>query len=454
MELQILFSSSEAKYLAIYNQIKQKILSQVLPPHVILPAKRALAEQLNVSIHTVQTAYEQLLSEGYIYAVERKGYFVSEIDLPWRQEKTDKDYTDIKTNITALINFRNGQVDANEFPFKIWNKLIKEKIGAIIMSSAAWQGEPSLRNQIAQYLRKAKGIECQANQVFIFSGTQHQLQELFLFFKKPSVGIEHPCFHRAYHISKQLNLHTELVKTDAEGCTIPTKSLKLLYTTPAHQFPLGMIMPIARRIKLLEWAKQTDSYIIEDDYDSEFRYKGSPIPPLAQLDNAGRVIYFGTFSKTLIPSLRISYMVLPFHLVNLFEQFYQYQKSTVSRLDQLVLAGFMKEGYYERHIAKMRNLYREKRQHLMEKIDVYLGKDFQINGDDAGLHIVLTLPAHLNEQLAIQKAESVDIAVDPISLFYQKQAPNNKILLGYGAPSKEEMEKGIRLLATVWKNNI
>ncbi|WP_332646596.1 MocR-like pyridoxine biosynthesis transcription factor PdxR [Lysinibacillus sp. 54212] len=450
MEIQIVFTSNVPKYIEIYKQMKQLILKQHLKTHTKIPTKRQLAQQLNISIHTVQTAYEQLLSEGYIYAIERKGYFVSKIDFDWHGNEVHEVETPKKTEKPPLINFHNGQVDAIQFPFRIWQRLYKNHLVATSVPNANWQGEVELRQEIAYYLQQARAINCKANQIFIFSGTQQQLQSLCTFLHGVRVGIEHPGFSRAYTLFQQLKLPTALVPLDSEGCTVPTEPINLLYATPAHQYPLGQIMSINRRLQLLQWAKSTNSYIIEDDYDSEFRYKGAPIPPLAHLDGLDRVIYFGTFSKTLLPSIRVSYMVLPTHLLSDFEAFNQLTKSTVSRIDQLVIADFMKSGEYAKHIAKMRTLYRAKRKCLIDAITQHFGPSFSVLGDDAGLHVVLSLPPHLTEEIAIRKAASVGVAVDAISQCFQLEKPKNQILIGYGTPTIEEIQKGVQLLASVY----
>lgn len=454
MELQIIFSTDEPKYMTIYKQIKKQVLTNVIHAHEQLPPKRLLASQLNVSIQTVQTAYEQLISEGFIYTIERNGYYVSEVEFPYSFEDSFKPIVEIEENENPTISFRNGQVDAAHFPFSVWTKYVKDHFQSNMMPNAKWQGEAMLRNQITRYIRKAKGIHCQPKQIFIFNGTQQQLKVLSQFLKPTAVGIENPGFHRVYYTWKQSLLEPTLVPVDEQGCTVPTVPLDLLYTTPAHQFPKGTIMSITRKGELLQWAAAHQSYIIEDDYDAEFRYKGNPIPPLAQLDYEERVIYFGSFSKTMIPSIRVSYIILPMHLVDSFEQFMQFDKSMVSRLDQVVLAHFMKDGHFEKHIAKMRKLYSEKRQHLIDEIKNRLGDEFIITGDDAGLHIVLHLPDYLTEQQALQKAKSVGVTVDAYSQFQFDRTgeTSNKVVIGYGTLSLEQITQGIAAISTVWKS--
>lgn len=453
MEIHITFSGKKSKYIEIYEQLQQMILQQILKAHVKMPSKRQLAKQLNISIYTIQEAYEQLLSEGYLYSEERKGYFVAEIDDNLNYELQPSIEESLPLVNKPLINFQNGQIDAKMFPFRLWSRLYKKHLTETYVCNAPWHGEDTLRIQIAKYLQQARGLQCHTSQVFIFSGTQQQLSLICQFFKRPKVGIEEPGFIRALAVFKQLQLDTTHILLDTEGCTVPKQKIKLLYTTPAHQYPTGKIMTINRRVQLLNWAKQTNAYIIEDDYDSEFRYKGSPIPSLAQLDQLKHVIYFGTFSKTLMPSIRVSYIVLPVTLVKSFQKFNLFQKSTVSRIDQLIIADVLKQGDYVKHIAKMRTLYRAKRQCLIEAIEKCLGDEFQIIGDDAGLHVIVQLPLWLTEQMAIKRAKSVGIAVDAVSTMYQFNKPNHQIIIGYGAPTIEEIRQGIQELATIWKKD-
>jgi len=453
MDIIINFSTKRPKYLDIYEQLKTMIINQRLAANEKLPSKRNLASNLNVSIHTVQEAYEQLASEGYIYSVERSGYFISPYDLDWGS-KSPKQRVDIVVEHSPQphYNFKNGQVDEQAFPLKEWLKLYKKQLAFDSVPNGLWQGERVLREQIARYVETSRGFSCESDQIYVYSGTQHQLQEVCRFFGKGKVALEEPGFKRAAAVFQQNQLAIQYVPIDEKGATIPATPCQLYYITPAHQFPLGGVMPIERRIALLKWAKENDAYIIEDDYDAEFRYKGNPFPPLAQLDQLQRVIYFGTFSKTLMPSLRISYMILPEHLVGEFNQFYSEQKTTVSKIDQLVIADFMSSGLYTKHIAKMRTLYRKKRQKLIESIASKLGPEFEIIGDEAGLHIVLKLPDWLNEKQAIQLAQDVGVAIDPISTSYQQNVINNFVMIGYGAITLQSIEGAISILATKWKN--
>ncbi|MFC5541191.1 PLP-dependent aminotransferase family protein [Ureibacillus suwonensis] len=450
MELQFQFPDGVPKYIAIYEQLKEKIINKQINPNEKLPSKRKLAEQLNISIQTVQNAYEQLLSEGFLYSVERSGYFVAKYNEEWLRVPATKKPSIKPAEEKTIFNLKNGQVDAEAFPYKIWEKIYKNQLQSHPVHNSAWQGEESLRKEIAQYLHMARGIACEPEQIFLFSGTQQQLQALCIFFGNIPVAVEEPGYFRATSIFQQMHYDIEYVPIDPAGAAVPSKMVKLYYVTPAHQYPLGVVMPIERKARLLQWAKEVDAYLIEDDYDAEFRYKGLPIPPLSNLDQLQRVIYFGTFSKTLIPSIRMSYMALPLPLAGEFQKFYQNQKPTVSRIDQLVVAEFMRSGYFAKHIEKMRTLYRKKRKQLLAALQTNLTDEFKIFGDTAGLHIIIQLPPWLEEGRAVQIASENGIAIDPVSTCYQTKTTNHLVMVGFGAIPIESIFPVVETLAKAW----
>ncbi|MFJ7668730.1 PLP-dependent aminotransferase family protein [Lysinibacillus sp. NPDC097195] len=453
MELAISFSEHLPKYVQVYENIKQAILLKKLLAHEQLPSKRTLATTLNVSVHTIKEAYEQLLAEGYIYSKERSGYYIAPFDLEWLQQSQSKDVAFLSTSEdTVKFDFNNGHVDKTAFPLKTYQKLLKKHFTVDVLSTSPWQGEFALRQEIAHYVNRSRGVMCEPSQVLVYSGTQSQLQALCHFFgPEIEVGLEEPGFKRVRVTLQQCGLAIHPIPVDNLGITVPNKGIHMLYTTPAHQFPLGMFMSMERRVALLQWATLNDAFIIEDDYDSEFRYKGLPIPSLANMDQLQRVIYFGTFSKTLLPSLRMSYMILPKSLVEPFIRFYQEQKSIVSKLDQLVLADFLSQRLFDKHLAKMRTIYRKKQQTLLAAIRSYFSDEFEIIGENAGLHIIVKLPKRLSEQDAIHLAHAVGINVYPCSTSFQLPSEHGMIIIGYGGLALEEIDEGIALLASVWQ---
>ncbi|WP_397537967.1 PLP-dependent aminotransferase family protein [Rummeliibacillus pycnus] len=455
MEISIILTNSTPKYIQIYDQIKKAIIDKKLVSQSKLPSKRNLAADLDVSVHTVKEAYEQLDAEGFIYSKERSGYFVSPFEFEWQQsQNTILPSPSIESiNSKVDIDFHNGHIDTATFPYSSWRKLYTKHFQPQNLMNNTWQGEPILRQEIAYYVQRSRGVQCNPSQVFIYGGTQHQLQALCNFFG-PSIqaGIEEPGFKRARTIFNQHCLHTHHIPVDEFGVTVPTEKINLLYTTPAHQFPLGMVMSVERRAALLKWAAEEKAFIIEDDYDSEYRFKGLPIPSLAKMDQLQRVIYSGTFSKTLVPSIRISYMILPNALVDSYSEFYKEQKTVVSKIDQLVLADFIAQGQFDKHLAKMRTLYRKKQQALISAINMHLSKEFQIIGEKSGLHIVLKLPNSLSEKEAIERAFSAEVKVYPCTSSYQQSTNQQLVIIGYGGLSLEQIEEGIMRLKKVWSN--
>lgn len=454
MDLPIYLKQGKSLYIQIYEQIKQAILTKTIATQSKLPSKRRLAAQLGVSIHTVREAYDQLLAEGYIVSRERSGYFVSTFEEEW-QPVTEKKYIQETepptTNQRIKIDFNSGHVDTINFPYQIWKRYIRLHTNEASLANSPWQGEWGLRTEIANYVRRSRGVQCRANQVFLNSGTQMQLQDLCLYFGLDlTIGMEEPGFIRAKAVFKKLGLKVIPIQVDEHGITIPNQEVNLLYTTPAHQFPLGMIMSLERRTGLLNWSRGNKSFLIEDDYDSEFRYSGLPISSFAQLDQLQHVIYFGTFSKSLIPSIRMSYLILPESLIESFEKFNEHQKSAVSRIEQLAVADFIRDGHYERHLAKMRTVYRKKRQSLLQAIKSFFPNNFEIIGENSGLHILIKLPPHLTEEEAIQRALEKSIRVYPASISYMKQPKTNMVILGYGGLTIPQIEEGISQLAEVW----
>ena len=453
MEISINLTSDSSKYSQIYEQIKKAIITKKIASHNKLPSKRNLAVTLNVSVHTVKEAYEQLDAEGFIYSKERSGYFVSPFEFEWQQpHKVILTSPSVEIKHPKVdIDFHNGHIDTASFPYTIWRKLYNKHFQPENLINNSGQGEHSLCSAIADYVQRSRGVQCNPSQVFIYGGTQHQLQALCNFFGSSiSAGVEEPGFKRARAIFTQSCHQTYQIVVDEFGVTVPTKKIKLLYTTPAHQFPLGMVMSVERRASLLKWASVESAYIIEDDYDSEYRFKGLPIPSLAQMDQLQHVIYFGTFSKTLIPSIRISYMILPSGLVDSYSTFYREQKTVVSKIDQLLLADFISLGLFDKHIAKMRTLYRKKQQTLITSIEAHLSKNFEIIGAKSGLHIVLKLPDYLSEHEAIEKALSVGVQVYPSSASYHRSSDRQMVIMGYGGLSFEKIKEGILRLKKVW----
>lgn len=450
-------------YIQLANYIKQEIISGRIKPKEKLPSKRNLSNYLGLSINTIQSAYEQLCAEGYVESKPRKGLFVTTFDndliinqrgLEKLESKTQKE------QVNAKIDFNSGKVDLERFPFAVWRKLTIQSLYADqgeLFYNGNPQGEQLLREQIAAHLYASRGVRCSAEQIIIGAGTQVLIGLLCMLIGKEYIyALEDPGFHRTRITLQNLGVHTVHIPLDEDGLNInqlKNTNAKVVYVTPSHQFPYGMIMPISRRMDLLKWAEEKNGYIIEDDYDGEYRYKGKPIPSLQGLSTKESVVYLGTFSKSLIPSIRISYMVLPSPLMKKYQEHFTIYKQTVSRVHQDTLYRFMKDGLWQSHLNKMRTLYRKKHSTLMLAINKYFGQNVTIIGEKSGLHIVLEVKNNMEEEELINTAMNVGVKVYPLSIYYNgaTESVGSRILLGFGGLTETEINTGIKLLKEAWK---
>lgn len=420
---------------------------------------------MSISQTTVETAYQQLIAEGYVKSEPRKGLFVTELQTDlFSVEKESHLHSDMHSQIHLTdpikIDFSHGKIALNEFPFTTWRKLTIQSLHeneSHLLLTGHRQGDLLLRIEITKYLYQSRGVCCEPDQIVIGAGTQYMVSFLtMLLGRERTYSMESPGFHRTREAFKDQGVKLIGIELDQDGIKVGDlreSEATVTYVTPSHQFPMGMVMPISRRMELLTWAHETESYIIEDDYDGEFRYTGKPIPSLQGLDQHGRVVYLGTFSKSLIPSLRISFMVLPPTLLTLYQDRYSIYKQTVSRLHQQTLYLFMKEGHWNRHLQKMRTTYRRKQATLLSLLSEKLGKQVTVIGVDSGLHILLEVHNHMTESELIHLAEKHGVKVYPTSVYYSSfdQHYTPKILLGYGGLNETEMETGVEVLKKAWE---
>lgn len=455
--------SDKCLYEQIYEHIREEIKRGKLRYGERLPSTRTLADSLQVSRNTVDFAYEQLLSEGYIEARERRGYFVCKLDrhLPESPAFVEsiRDVQREEEKKYAYDFYPNG-LDMSVFPFGVWkriNKNILTDSNTELFSLGDPQGDYDLRETIVRYLHASRGVNCTPDQVVVGAGNDYLLLLLEkLLGRHIRVAMENPSYKRAYRIFNSFAYHVETVKMDQNGMRaddLRTKDVSLAYVMPSHQYPTGITMPIGRRMELLKWAEGDDNrYLIEDDYDSEFRYKGKPIPSLQGVDKHGKVIYIGTFSKAIAPAIRISFMVLPPALLEKYKKDCGFYASTVSRIDQRILNEFIKDGYFERYLNKTRKLYREKHDLMLQKLKPFQ-KKFQISGEESGLHMVLTCKdKKITEEELVQRAAEADVKVYPMSAAYLTcvEKKDAVILLGYGGLTLPEIEEGISRLENAW----
>lgn len=447
-------------YLQIYGQLKEQIRNGTLPAGTRLPSKRQMAAQLQISVNTVNAAYSQLVSEGFLQVEPQRGFFVCPLDTLIQKELTFEASPVRKEPHAVLVDFSTNDVANDRFPFQTWRKMMNKCFNEYdpdLLTCTPPQGDEALRTSIAHYLFQARSVSCTPEQVIIGAGNDNLLQMLsYILENDCTIGMENPVYHKAFSFFKRMGHQVLSLPLDQWGIQIePLESLEniAVYVTPSHQFPLGITMPVSRRIKLLNWANGgKQRYIIEDDYDSEFRYDARPIPALQSLDKNSRVIYLGTFSNVIAPSLRISYMVLPPSLLELYLKHYLAFSSAVSRFEQAVLNAFILSGGFATHLNRMRKLYKTRRNHLVQALSMF-GSQLEIHGAAAGLYLPIKLTNGLMEAQMCQRALLKGVKVYPISPYFQGEIPaqyQSMALLGYGALEPAQIDRGVQLLHEAW----
>lgn len=449
-------------YEQIYEYIRDEIREGRIASGEKLPSTRALSRHLDVSRSTVELAYEQLLSEGYIESQPYRGYFVSQIDglyqiRPARAEDGAKSGREPEK---YPYDFTPNGVDLKSFPYNTWRKLSKECLmddRAELFRLGCPQGEPELRRAISSYLHQARGVNCTPEQIIVGAGNDYLMMLLCAVLgSRHRVALENPTYRQAYRLFANLSCDVCTVDMDEKGMRVDElekSGADIAFVMPSHQYPLGTVMPIRRRTELLRWADRKDGrYIIEDDYDSEFRYKGKPIPALQGYDGNGKVIYIGTFSKSIAPAIRMSYLVLPPSLCEIYRKRWEFISSTVSKVDQLILQKFIEEGYYERHLNKMRALYRSRHDVLLSELKD-MGGDFAISGENAGVHLLLRFQDGRSEEELIRLAVAKGVKVYGLSGYDVDGTQNTEdavILLGYANLDENRIREAVRLLKEAW----
>ncbi len=463
-------------YEKIYEYIKNEIVDGKISKGEKLPSTRLLAKNLSVSRSTVELAYDQLLAEGYIEAEPYRGYFVCDIEALYQLEQRNhmqeklqagQDWqpgwkTEIKHGAGSSkqkeIDFSPYTIDTQNFPYNVWRKLHKNVLlddREEILLSGDGQGDHELRMAIADYLHQARGVNCVAEQIIIGAGNEYlELLLAQVLGEKKTVLMDDPTYLQAYRTFSNMGY---LVKNiPAEQGSMPIEAVRrenadILYVMPSHQFPLGTVMPLKQRLELLKWASEKEGrYLIEDDHDSEYRYKGKPIPSLQSIDHEEKVIYLGTFSKSIAPSLRISYMVLPQHLLKNYQRYCGFYSTTVSKIQQEVLCGFIRGGYFGRHLNKMRGIYKNKHDFLVSELKKRPWVE-NIAGDNAGLHVLVQVDTQMSEEELCERAAEQGIHLMGISEHYIHKPPVSKpvILLGYGKPDEKKILEGLNRLEQI-----
>jgi len=469
-------SNSQPLHRQIYNSLRAAIVDGRLRPGQRIPSTRVLAAETGVSRFPVLNAYAQLLAEGYLQSRIGAGTVVSyslpeqqSVVLPTRNGTVaprigprpvarrcsllpPKEELPWMTHFGA---FRVGQVAAEQFPWQVWSAIVSSNARNLDIASSRYgqvMGHEGLRSAIANYLRTARSLRCEADQILIVNGSQQALEitARVLFNPGDRVWVEDPTYRLARDVFIVNGCHPIPIPVDAEGMDIRAgirkcRKARAAFVTPSHQFPLGVTMSAARRMQLADWAQNSGAWIIEDDYDSEYRYESLPIASLQGLDPYSRVIYVGTFSKVMFPALRLGYLVIPPDLIDKFFVMRRVMDLGAPTLPQQVLADFIEEGHFARHIRRMRVHYGKLRRVLFENLREHLGDLVEVVGDDAGMHLTVMLRGKRVDEEISRRAAAHKLSLWPLSRTYM-ELPQQGLILGFGGTTAREIPNAVAKL--------
>ena len=473
----------------LYSSIKNQILQGILRADEKLPSKRSLASHLGISVITVQNAYGQLISEGYIYSIEKKGFFVTDILLGksdsvfgetgngnlWGQgmsvnSVSAADLVDDSKTLAPVnsigesdffTDFRSNSTSYEKFPFSLWAHTMRKVLNSgdeKLLQRVGVKGIYELRRSIADYLREFRNMNVKPEQLVIGAGTESLYSMVVQLLGQGKVyAVENPGYHKVAGVFRMNGAGTKPVMIDSQGIN-PAELEKIcadvVHVSPAHHFPTGIVMPVRRRQELLAWADGApDRFIIEDDYDSEFRFNGKPLPTLQSADMGGRVIYINSFSKTLAPSFRMSYMVLPENLLPDFDEKFGFYSCPVSAFEQYTLSEFIRDGFYGKHIIRMKNFYRNLRNELIRAMEnSRISGKMIIKEEEAGLHFLLSVKSDESSDVIKDKLQKKNINLPLLRDFYYGTPPDdieNIFVINYSGIRKERIAETVKRIEEV-----
>ncbi len=450
------FDGKTPLYDQLYRHIAGAIQSGALSPGAKLPSKRRMCALTGLSMSTVETAYSLLAAEGYVLAKPRSGYVCAHLLLPGpAPAPPPPEAAPAAPPARWAYDCSTSAVDVSVFPFSSWARITKEAVyeNPGLLQRGHPQGDEPLRAELARLLAQYRGVRCSPEQVVVGAGADYLLSLLLqLLGPHRAIALEDPGYPAAYAAAALHGREAVPIPVDGEGMdrsALEQSGAGLAYLTPSHQFPLGVTMPAGRRSQLLHWAASApDRWLIEDDYDSEFRYASRPIPALQGLDRAGRVVYMGTFSRSIAPAIRVAYMILPRPLLERYRETFSHGACTVSRFEQESLRRFIAQGLYGRHLRRAGNLYRRKCALFTGALSEIPG--VSISGAEAGLHFLLTLP-RLSEPELVDRAAKASVRVHPLSRYCHNLAPKpSTVVLGFAGLTEEELLQAAGLLARAW----
>ena len=443
----------------VYRCIKKDIISGILAPGEKLPSKRSFARNNGISTITIQNAYDQLISEGYVYTVPKTGYYVADIEgMTAVSAKADVSY-DIRmpeSDGDYIYDLSDNGMNPANFPFSVWARVSRDVIAnreRELMQIAPAGGVRLLREAIAEHLQSFRGMLVDPDQIVIGAGTEYLYGVLIQLLGKDRIyAIENPGYNKLVHIYGKHDIACRFAGID--GCGVTVQGLRdseadVAHISPNHHFPTGITMPASRRYEVLSWANESDGrYIIEDDYDSEFRVGGRPIPTLFSIAGCEKVIYMNTFSKSLSPTIRISYMVLPVHLANRFYETLSFYACTVSNFEQYILAQFMKQGHFEKHINRMRLFYGRKRARVLEIIkNTFTAGMYRIIENDSGLHFILEINTELPDGVIKERLKKRGLKISAVSDYEMlgKDGVEHQFIFNYSNIDADRIEGALRV---------
>lgn len=447
-------------YQQLYEQLRIQITDGILPKGQKLHSTRELSTEYHLSRNTVIQAYKQLEVEGYVRSVIGSGYYVEDIS-----PSTNSDYRyqtesySLKTEKEPdiLYDFFYGDLDYNCYRSKMWRKCLLDAYENLATKKKVSYSEPQglfeLRHALSKYLNLSRGVRCSEDQIILTSGHQQSLALLSRLFSDGNwkFAMEDPGYNGTRIVMQQNGFSPIPIPLEQDGISlaaIQKLSHTLLYITPSHQFPMGSVLPITKRVSLLQWAQKNDNYILEDDYDSELRYHSLPIPSLQSIDRNDRTIYMGTFSKSLSPDLRVAYLVLPKHLLNTYQKLFSHTNCSVSLLLQYALALFIHSGEYQKHINIMRTYYQKKHDYITSFFTGKSTNKLSLLGENGGLHFILSLHAKVDKSAFIKKCETEKVRIYPVEPFWinRNLCPQNQFLLGFGSLPLTELPLALSVL--------
>ena len=454
-------AGSAPLYRQLYDALSGQILSGQLAAGERLPSKRRLSQELRVSVNTVDTAYQMLAAEGYLLARPRSGFTVRRVERVTFAPPEPAPAAPPELSPAWQFDLGTGGTDPSLFPVKTWRRIQRDVLagGTDLLRRGHPQGDPNFREVLARYLRESRGAVCSPDQLVVGAGMEVLLGNLSRLLAGETFAVEDPGYPQTFRILANNGVSTVFLPMDTEGLipdALGASAASVVVVTPSHQFPTGVTMPAGRRTALLGWAAQSSRrLLIEDDYDSEFRFDGRPLPCLQGLDGGERVIYVGTFSRGMAPGIRAAYMALPPSLLARYRDRFGSYACTVGRLEQQTLCRFLEEGHYARHLARCRTAYRRRRDALIAALTDALGEGrITFAGQHTGLHLLARVELGLPQQELLRRAQAAGVRLSGLGDYAHLDPAARRepvLVLGYGGLPEDRIPAAAQALAAAWR---